>query len=123
MAKKQELALNPGKLSGICGRLMCCLGYEIDHPSKDGGKVKEKTKSPVITDKHEVVPGPVSPKADTIPPPKKTERDTEKVSPQKPLPRKEEQKPAGEQTKPSSQKRKDRGKPFSKRRRFRKKKR
>ena len=28
MAKKQELVLNTGKLSGICGRLMCCLGYE-----------------------------------------------------------------------------------------------
>lgn len=28
MAKKQELALNEGKLSGICGRLMCCLRYE-----------------------------------------------------------------------------------------------
>jgi cell fate regulator YaaT (PSP1 superfamily) len=28
MAKKQELVLNTGKLSGVCGRLMCCLGYE-----------------------------------------------------------------------------------------------
>jgi hypothetical protein len=28
MAKKQELVLNTGKLSGSCGRLMCCLGYE-----------------------------------------------------------------------------------------------
>jgi cell fate regulator YaaT (PSP1 superfamily) len=129
MAKKQELALNPGKLSGICGRLMCCLGYEIDHPSKGGGEVKEKTKGPVITDKpapvsNEATPVPVSPKADTIPSPRETDRDTEKVSPQKPLPRKEEtKKPHGEQTKPSTQKRKNRGKPFSKRRRFRKKKR
>ncbi len=30
MAKDQNLALNPGKLSGICGRLKCCLAYE--HP-------------------------------------------------------------------------------------------
>ncbi|MDA8215507.1 MAG: stage 0 sporulation family protein [Nitrospiraceae bacterium] len=30
MAKKQELALNVGKLSGLCGRLMCCLRYEYD---------------------------------------------------------------------------------------------
>lgn len=30
MAKKQELVLNTGKLSGVCGRLMCCLGYECD---------------------------------------------------------------------------------------------
>jgi cell fate regulator YaaT (PSP1 superfamily) len=28
MAKEQNLALNPLKLSGICGRLMCCLAYE-----------------------------------------------------------------------------------------------
>lgn len=28
MAKSQELALNANKLSGVCGRLMCCLGYE-----------------------------------------------------------------------------------------------
>lgn len=30
MAKKQELALNVGKLSGLCSRLMCCLRYEYD---------------------------------------------------------------------------------------------
>jgi cell fate regulator YaaT (PSP1 superfamily) len=28
MAKKQELVLNTSKLSGSCGRLMCCLGFE-----------------------------------------------------------------------------------------------
>lgn len=28
MAKDQGLALNPGKISGVCGRLMCCLQYE-----------------------------------------------------------------------------------------------
>ncbi len=28
MAKEQNLALNPTKISGICGRLMCCLAYE-----------------------------------------------------------------------------------------------
>jgi len=28
MAKDQNLALNPGKLSGICGRLKCCLAFE-----------------------------------------------------------------------------------------------
>jgi cell fate regulator YaaT (PSP1 superfamily) len=29
MAKEQNLALNPTKISGLCGRLMCCLGYEV----------------------------------------------------------------------------------------------
>jgi cell fate regulator YaaT (PSP1 superfamily) len=28
MAKEQNLALNPTKISGICGRLMCCLAFE-----------------------------------------------------------------------------------------------
>lgn len=28
MAKNQYLALNPSKINGICGRLLCCLGYE-----------------------------------------------------------------------------------------------
>ena len=31
MAKNQGLSLNPGKISGLCGRLMCCLGYENDY--------------------------------------------------------------------------------------------
>lgn len=34
MAKKQELSINQGKLSGICGRLMCCLNYEVEDPDK-----------------------------------------------------------------------------------------
>ena len=28
MAKNQNLALNPTKINGVCGRLLCCLGYE-----------------------------------------------------------------------------------------------
>ena len=30
MAKDQNLSLNPVKISGLCGRLMCCLKYEYD---------------------------------------------------------------------------------------------
>lgn len=33
MAKNQGLSLNPGKISGLCGRLMCCLSYENDYYS------------------------------------------------------------------------------------------
>ncbi|MBW2061819.1 MAG: stage 0 sporulation family protein [Deltaproteobacteria bacterium] len=29
MAKEQNLSLNPAKISGLCGRLMCCLNYEF----------------------------------------------------------------------------------------------
>lgn len=31
MAKEQGLPLNPGKISGVCGRLMCCLAYENEN--------------------------------------------------------------------------------------------
>jgi len=31
MAKQQGLSLNPGKISGLCGKLMCCLSYESDY--------------------------------------------------------------------------------------------
>jgi cell fate regulator YaaT (PSP1 superfamily) len=41
MAKSQGLSLNPSKISGMCGRLMCCLKYEYDPetkaPKKSGG--------------------------------------------------------------------------------------
>jgi cell fate regulator YaaT (PSP1 superfamily) len=34
MAKEQNLALNPLKISGVCGRLMCCLNFEYEHYKK-----------------------------------------------------------------------------------------
>jgi cell fate regulator YaaT (PSP1 superfamily) len=36
MAKQQQLSLNPSKLSGLCGRLKCCLRYEL--PNAKGEK-------------------------------------------------------------------------------------
>ncbi len=36
MAKGQDIALNPTKISGLCGRLMCCLNYEYVEPAKKG---------------------------------------------------------------------------------------
>jgi len=30
MTKEQGLALDPAKISGVCGRLMCCLAYEYE---------------------------------------------------------------------------------------------
>jgi len=44
MAKRQNLSLNPSKISGQCGRLMCCLSYE-NHNYID--KKKKKT-APVV---------------------------------------------------------------------------
>jgi len=38
MAKEQNLSLNPAKISGVCGRLMCCLKYEneVYEAAKEG---------------------------------------------------------------------------------------
>ena len=41
MAKEQNISLNPSKISGNCGRLMCCLKYEQE---VDGGKVERGPK-------------------------------------------------------------------------------
>ncbi len=39
MAKEQDLALNPMKISGVCGRLMCCLVYEQELYHQMKGKL------------------------------------------------------------------------------------
>jgi cell fate regulator YaaT (PSP1 superfamily) len=43
MAKQQNLSLNPSKLSGMCGRLKCCLRYELPNGKgvKHGGCADE----------------------------------------------------------------------------------
>ena len=44
MAKRQNLSLNPSKISGQCGRLLCCLAYEDDQ-YKSGKRPKESAPS------------------------------------------------------------------------------
>lgn len=49
MAKEQGLSLNPTKISGACGRLMCCLKYEQDvyeELTREMPKVDQKIKTP-----------------------------------------------------------------------------
>lgn len=48
MAKVQGLSLNPTKISGLCGRLMCCLKFENDHYCETA-KVMPKLGSTVTT--------------------------------------------------------------------------
>jgi cell fate regulator YaaT (PSP1 superfamily) len=57
MAKEQSLSLNPTKLSGTCGRLMCCLKYEseayedlLKTTPKCGAYVKTSDGKGVVTD-------------------------------------------------------------------------
>ncbi len=49
MMKEQNLLLNPSKISGVCGRLMCCLGYEYSmyvDLKKDFPKVGKRVTTP-----------------------------------------------------------------------------
>lgn len=39
MAREQNLTINPSRLSGICGRLLCCLAYEDSGRACDAGTV------------------------------------------------------------------------------------
>jgi cell fate regulator YaaT (PSP1 superfamily) len=41
MAREQNLSLNPSKISGMCGRLKCCLRYEYVPPGGDPGLAPE----------------------------------------------------------------------------------
>ncbi len=51
-ARYQNLSLNPGKLSGQCGRLKCCLNYELETYLDALKDIPEITK-PLITSKGE----------------------------------------------------------------------
>ncbi len=49
MAKEQNLPLNPQKVSGGCGRLLCCLGYEYEtykYLNENMPKVGKRVKTP-----------------------------------------------------------------------------
>lgn len=48
MAKTQGLSLNPTKISGLCGRLMCCLDYENDYYAETS-KIMPKVGSQINT--------------------------------------------------------------------------
>ncbi|MBQ3200150.1 MAG: hypothetical protein IJB67_07295 [Firmicutes bacterium] len=47
MAKKQGLALNPAKISGVCSRLMCCLYYEYDEDAPAPAKAENAAPQPM----------------------------------------------------------------------------
>ena len=56
MAKEQGLALNPTKISGQCGRLLCCLGYEFETYTalkkglpKSGKKISWQNREHLVT--------------------------------------------------------------------------
>ncbi|MGQ9669719.1 PSP1 domain-containing protein [Desulfosoma sp.] len=91
MAKEQNLSLNPGKISGACGRLMCCLQYEyevyrqykqgmpklgkkVDTPKGRGKVIRQNVMDRTITvllesgEEFEIAYGPLPDETDTGPP-------------------------------------------------------
>jgi cell fate regulator YaaT (PSP1 superfamily) len=48
MAKEQNLSLNPSKISGMCGRLMCCLAYEYGYYSHSKKAIPKIGKRAII---------------------------------------------------------------------------
>lgn len=110
MAKKQELLISQSKLSGICGRLMCCLNYELEDSDKEKITVQKRAattiEAPPETAECSCKKGICSRSVGAKPRRKKGKRgQSEKTSHAKP---------------PSEPQ--DKGKPFSKRRSFWKKK-
>ncbi len=71
MAKKQELVLNTNKLSGSCGRLMCCLGFEYSETWHGRTPVPDSEPISVPEDEEErkVVIEPIDPFSETLGPP------------------------------------------------------
>ncbi|MGM0688776.1 MAG: PSP1 domain-containing protein [Bacillota bacterium] len=52
MAKGQNLSLNPTKISGVCGRLMCCLRYEASAYENNREEMPEPGDAVVTPDGH-----------------------------------------------------------------------
>ncbi len=86
MAKEQGLSLNPTKISGSCGRLMCCLKYEQDayeylnsFTPHVGATVKTENGTGVVTDVNLITGNLYVKPLDTDSIPFKTHRDNVKV--------------------------------------------
>jgi cell fate regulator YaaT (PSP1 superfamily) len=60
MAKQQALSINQSKLSGICGRLMCCLGYEYKENGGSNASRACPKKAAAVSDKKKQEAGPES---------------------------------------------------------------
>ncbi len=86
MAKEQGLSLNPTKISGSCGRLMCCLKYEQDayeylnsFTPQVGATVKTENGTGVVTDVNLITGNLYVKPLETDSIPFKTHRDNVKV--------------------------------------------
>ena len=84
MAKQQDLSINQSKLSGICGRLMCCLGYEYREGAEVEKRPRYKKRAAAAVEKQGEKPQEVDLEAvspDAVPMPGAETTETEKASP------------------------------------------
>lgn len=65
MAKRQNLSLNPSKISGQCGRLMCCLSYENEMYAKQK-KAAQKPKPAELEDIRDKMEGDAANAVETL---------------------------------------------------------
>lgn len=93
MAKKQEMVLNPAKISGVCGRLLCCLSYEYgmyDQNKKDLAAMREASaKDKKESEQHRI--------ADEHRDQEDRRQDEEKKRREERRPQQEQRKPQGQQ--------------------------
>jgi cell fate regulator YaaT (PSP1 superfamily) len=92
MAKKQEMVLNPAKISGVCGRLLCCLSYEYgmyDENKKDLAAMREAAAKDKKEAEHHRI--------------EDEQRDVEQRRHEEEKKRREERRPQQEQRKPQGQ--------------------
>ncbi len=70
MAKNQSMTLNPAKISGVCGRLMCCIGFEMEdkgtgrHPCARKEKITAEAETEAVL-QEEGLAGPLEELKDT----------------------------------------------------------
>lgn len=57
MAKDQKLSLNPEKISGLCGRLMCCLIYEFESYTQNSAREKSGQENSTVESEGQKVIG------------------------------------------------------------------
>ncbi|UCG78452.1 MAG: stage 0 sporulation protein [Nitrospirota bacterium] len=132
MAKKQELVLNTSKLSGLCGRLMCCLAYEAEEeelkraaiePEEDI-EITDEIEAVVLADEKEKEPVEARKEKDQHQRPKRHRPDHREkpVKEEAASPRQKEE-PAGEKPAAESDadKKRRRGRKFHRRRKKKKK--
>ena len=60
MAKEQSMVLNPAKISGICGRLMCCIAYEAGNGESCKRAPRAKTEGITAETKEIISDAPLS---------------------------------------------------------------